>query len=263
MKKNKNPESKSLFNRFASAINKLKVEDVLFVITLIIILMVVLSLLLGASLLSVYFPSVHDISLIYYFDFAVRHGILRYVYFAFVITLVYWLAKKILKGKLNTRAKAIAIVAGIMLASFIYLLPPYYLKDTQVLPGFFADYPPANEIFKINNTRCDDRVDFIFSPSSDQTMKVLPEIQALQSQGMQINIYCIGNMFLNDDILCRKKYELDSAEGERVVGDLGMSINVRKSYPGPILIFGCEYWVNDLYNANVTRQLICNYTELC
>lgn len=251
------PSKKRLF-KFLN-LDALRVEDVLFILLLITGIILLLGFLGKKELLSAYFAKVST-SPIYYFDLVVRNGIFKYLYFAFLVALIYWGVKKILKKKMDVKIKAGVIVLGLVVAYIIYLLPPYYLGDYEPLPSSFWPYPEDSEINQTDVAWCGDRVDFLFSPSSQLALKELPVVQTLRDQGMPINIFCIGDRWINDDILCKEKYGLDPREGEKLRNELGLG---RTMYSEPQLVVGCKYWIVLRQNVTETNKFICDKTEIC
>jgi len=264
-KTNKAVKKKNFFEKIFSGIKSIRVEDIIFILLLITGILVVLGLIAKRDILSVYFARIMP-SPIYYFDFIIRNGILKYVYFALIIAVVYWLAKKVIKKKLSLVTGLVVIVIGLIIAYLIYLLPPHFIHEREPLPGSFWPYPEEEDINTTNQDRCGDRLDFIFSPSSQLGLKVLPEIQLAKEQGLPINIYCTGDTWINDDIVCRERYNLDPKEGEKLREELGLGRGgfSREGVPAsPVLVIGCKYFITARQDANVTREFICDYTEIC
>ena len=252
-------KEKGFFEKIILEIKKITFGEVLFILVLVTALILILGFIGKKGILSAYFGPI-TIKPIYYFDIAVRNGVFKYIYFAFIIALVYWLAKKITGHKFNVKTGVIAIALGFAIAWMVYLLPPYYLTDTEPLPGSFWPYPEDSEVAQINHAGCGDRVDFLFSPSSELALKEIPVIQAVKEKGIPINVYCIGDRWINDDILCRKKYGLNTGQGERLRDELDIKqINNRD----PQLVIGCKYWIVARHNITETRDFICNRTKLC
>ena len=66
--------------------------------------------------------------------------------------------------------------------------------------------------------------------------------------------------------MCRKKYGLDPKEGEKRREELGMGKGgfSKAGVPaGPKLVIGCKYSIPARHDANVTKAIICEKTEIC
>jgi len=261
----KTTKKKNFLNKLASEIKNLHVEEIIYVLLIVTGVLVLLGIIGKRDILSVYFARMMPPP-IYYFDLVVRNGVLKWIYFALVIAVIYWLAKKTLKKKFTLPLKAVAIITGLVIAYLIYLVPPYYTDEVSPLPGSFWPYPKENEIFRTNHSRCGDTLDFIFSPSSKLGLKVLPVIQKLRDEGMPINMYCIGDTWINDNIVCMRNYNLDPAMGEKRRNELGVGKGgfSKEGVPTePLLVIGCEYYITARHNVTVTREFICNKTDIC
>ncbi|MBU1198327.1 MAG: hypothetical protein KKF46_06550 [Nanoarchaeota archaeon] len=262
-KKSKN--KKTFFEKILNSINKISAKDILFVLLLATGILVILGVLAKKELLSVYFSGIalSSLPVVYYFDLIVRNGILKYLYFAIVIVLVYMMGTNILKAskkkKINIPFKAIIVVVGFIIAFLIYLVPAYYLENYEPLTSSFWPYPTEEDIHFIDHQGCDDRIDFLFSPSSEIALKVIPEIVSIRNQGIPINIYCIGDQWINDDILCEKKFGLASGKGEKIRDQFG----IIQEFKDPIFITGCKQWIVPRQNKTDTKKYICENTNLC
>ncbi|MBW2991534.1 hypothetical protein KY348_07590 [Candidatus Woesearchaeota archaeon] len=267
MKIKKSKQKKNLFEKARLEMKSVRVEDIIFILLLATGILILLGFIAKKDILSIYFVNIYRLSPIYYFDLVVRNGILKYIYFALVTAVVYWLAKKIIKKKFNIARGVSVNIIGLIIAYLIYLLPPFYLDDVKPLPGSFWDYPTEDDINKTSLEWCGDRVDFIFSHSSELGVKMVPVIQEVREQGIPINMYCLGDTWINDDIVCRKKYNLNPREGEKKRDELGVGKGGLSKTTGlpaePKLVIGCKYYIEVRHNITVTRDFICEKTELC
>lgn len=254
-------EKKNVFKNIISELKNIRVEEIMFVILLITGLLVLIGFFQSKLIWSSYY--VKPTSAIYYFDLFIRNGVFKYAYFAFVIALVYLAGKLIMREKFNLNKKLIVLALGLVIAFAIYLLPPYYIEKIEPIPGSFELYPEAKDIYNLSHASCGDRIDLLFSPSSEHFVKEMPEINLLIKEGIQINMFCIGDRSINDDIRCRKDYNLDPRAGERLRKELGLG---KIEYNYPQLVVGCKYWIKALQNASTVKAFICdktNLTNLC
>jgi len=254
---------KNFFENIISEIKRIKLSDIFFIILLITGVLVLMGFIGKRDLWTVYFNFV-DLTPATYFDIFIRNGVFKFVYFALVIVIVYWLATKIIKKKIDLTKGIGIVVVGAVIAYLIYLVPAYSVGPYESRPGSFLPYPTEEEINQMNHPGCGDRIDFLFSPSSETAVKEISVINELKQEGIPINIHCIGDKFMNDGMLCRKKYNLNPREGEKLRDSLGIGKGdfIGITQP-PQLVIGCKLWIESRQNLTNTREFICDNTEIC